>query len=84
MDEDKATCYAIFDRAVKRYSPPFVADNDASAIRMFKAAAVPDSMLARFPEDYVLMKIGHWNDAKGEICGFMPEVVEFGNSEVKS
>jgi hypothetical protein len=60
--------YSILDTKSQLYSPPFVATNDAIAIRMvMDILRNPDNNLSRYPEDHQLMVVGFWDDINGDI-----------------
>ena len=62
--------YSILDTKSHLYSPPFVAQNDAIAIRMvMDILRNPDNNLSRYPEDHQLMVVGFWDEVNGEIMG---------------
>lgn len=68
-------CYSIFDRKALQYHPPFHASTDGSAVRSF-ADLVNDasSTISRHPGDYVLYRIGTYDDQKGQMLGIWPLV----------
>ena len=60
--------YSILDTKSQLYSPPFVAQNDAIAIRMvMDILRNPDNNLSRYPEDHQLMVVGFWDEINGDI-----------------
>ena len=62
--------YSVLDTKSQLYSPPFVAQNDAIAIRMvMDILRSPDNNLSRYPEDHQLMLVGFWDEVNGEIMG---------------
>lgn len=67
----KFKMYSIADTVAETYSCPFYAPNDAVAKRIASDAAVdPASVLSQNPSDFVLYKIGSFDDALGivEAC----------------
>ena len=71
--------YSILDTKSNLYSPPFVAQNDAIAIRMvMDILRNPDNNLSRYPEDHQLMVVGFWDEINGEIMGVekQPKLVD--------
>lgn len=71
--------YSILDTKSQLYSPPFVAQNDAIAIRMvMDILRSPDNNLSRYPEDHQLMVVGFWDEINGEIMGVekQPKLVD--------
>lgn len=68
--------YAIFDSKAAAFLQPFVSSNDGTAARAVRAAAVGQSQLAQFPEDYTLMRVGSFDDVTGRLVGVeLPTVV---------
>jgi len=71
--------YSILDSKSQLYSPPFVAQNDAIAIRMvMDILRNPDNNLSRYPEDHQLMVVGFWDEINGDIMGVekQPKLVD--------
>ena len=71
--------YSVLDTKSQLYSPPFVAQNDAIAIRMvMDILRNPDNNLSRYPEDHQLMCVGFWDEINGEIMGVekQPKLVD--------
>lgn len=58
--------YSIYDRKALIYSPPFFSATDGTAMRSFAQAANDlNTNIGRFPADFVLYRVGQFNDAKG-------------------
>lgn len=61
--------YSIFDSKVGAFMSPFLARTDGEAIRMVAASLfTPNgapSMVAQYPEDFVLFALGEWDDSAG-------------------
>lgn len=58
--------YSIYDSGKKRYSPPYFFDTEADAIRGFiMAAAAPNGMMAKFPQDYSFYFVGDFDFTLG-------------------
>lgn len=57
--------YSIRDVAIGHYAPPFLARSDADAKAMVRDAMEPGSILARFPRDYQLYRIGEMTEKEG-------------------
>lgn len=55
--------YLLFDRVLGTvvYETVFFAPNDAAAIRFLLDNMRPETMLARHPEDFDLVKFGEWD-----------------------
>lgn len=63
--------YSIFDTKALAFAQPFLASNDATAVRMVRGAARdPNTDLHRFPTDYVLVGLADWNEETGTIIPF--------------
>lgn len=62
----KLNCYSIYDRKALQYHPPFFQSTDGAAVRSF-ADLVNDaqSTISRHPADYVLYKVGTYDDQVG-------------------
>lgn len=60
--------FSVYDQKAIAYLQPFFANTEGIAVRMF-TAAVNDTehQFARFAEDYVLYKIGEFDDSTGLI-----------------
>lgn len=68
--------YSIFDKKVSAYGQPFFAKNDGAAMRLVMASTTErNSLLATFPGDYQLERIGSWDDEKGVLEPSKPAVV---------
>lgn len=64
----KMYVYSVLDAKAASYSYPFVAQNNALAIRMFEQTALDqNSMIYKYPEDYTLVVIGTFDDNTGEV-----------------
>lgn len=60
--------YSVRDEKTGIFFQPFFEAHDVVAIRIFKGALrSKDNMLADFPEDYALYRIGYWDDKIGEV-----------------
>lgn len=57
--------YSIRDVAIGHYAPPFLARSDSEAKAMVRDAMEPGSILARFPRDYQLYRIGEMTEKDG-------------------
>lgn len=62
--------YSIFDRKALQYHPPFFASADGSAVRSLQDLVNDlNTTIGRHPNDFVLFRIGYYDDNKGEIVG---------------
>lgn len=59
--------YSIFDVVAGVYSAPFFCVSDVVAVRVFRSAMHPESMIVQFPNDYQLHYIGTFDDSTGLI-----------------
>lgn len=57
--------YSIKDKHVGMYLPPFLASSDDEAKRIVSDSIEPNSVLARFPADYQLVRCGVFNSKIG-------------------
>lgn len=58
--------YSIYDNKSLVYSNPFFAPTDGAAIRIVSDASNDmNTSLGRHPGDYVLYKVGYYDDASG-------------------
>lgn len=60
--------YSIYDKKTLSYGPPVMLENDATAERAF-IGLVSDvsSMLGKYPEDFVMRRLGDFNRDTGFI-----------------
>lgn len=69
----KKSMFSVYDIKAKTYCAPFIATNNAVAIRDFSHAANhPDTPVSQYPSDYILYKIGDFNDETGELMSSLP------------
>lgn len=67
--------YSIFDLKALHYHLPFFAPNDAVAIRSLgDLVNDPQSRISQHPADYVLYRVGHYDDATGGVQPVSPLV----------
>lgn len=60
--------YAVRDTLVGIFLPPFLADNNAAAVRMFgDVVRKGGTPLSEHPGDFVLRRIGWFNRQSGEV-----------------
>lgn len=77
--------YAIRDVAIGHYAPPFLARSDADAKALVRDAMEPGSVLARFPRDYQLYRIGEMDEKEGLVdnkCECVCSVYDLARIEV--
>jgi hypothetical protein len=64
----KVNLYAIYDKITSVFDGPAPGHNDESMMRNFGEVVLKEgSKLNLHPEDFLLMRVGTWNDATGEI-----------------
>jgi len=72
----KFKLYSIYDLVAKSYTPPFMAQSDALAMRsVLTVVRDPASNLAQHPHDFRLFQLAEWNDENGEITPDLPHLV---------
>lgn len=72
----KMNIYSIYDMASAAYMRPFFLQTDGQATRMFgDIAQDAGHEIGKHPEDYVLYKIGLYDDQTGNITPFDPEKI---------
>ena len=70
--------FSIYDDTTELYEPPFVDVNRGSALRRIQdlIKSHPESMYAKFPEQFQLTVIGSWNEKVGDIISEKPVVFQ--------
>lgn len=64
--------YTVFDRKSGVYHAPYFAVSDGAAVRSFADLANdPQTQVGRHPGDYVLYRIGEFDDASGLLSGWV-------------
>ena len=65
--------FSIQDTKAQTFNPPFYQKNHAEAIRTFSKICNDDtSMLSQFPEDFILLHLGAFDDETGELIPTSP------------
>jgi hypothetical protein len=68
------SAYSILDTKTGAYAMPFFLHHDALAIRaVIGVCREADSPISQYSEDYVLYKIGHYDDNLGLLTSCRPE-----------
>lgn len=63
--------FVIYDAAKNIYSAPMAQYNDADAMRAFAHECMKaDSVWNSHPQDFVMYKVGIYNESTGEISAF--------------
>lgn len=73
----KIKIYSVMDSSTGVYALPYYSERDESAIRMF-AMLVNDSrnvLINQHPEDFVLYRIGEFDDDLGVVTGDVPVII---------
>lgn len=65
MTSNQVGLYSLYDKNIGMFCPPFFAQSDDDAKRMVADAIEVDSILARFPSDYLLYRCGTFDSAVG-------------------
>lgn len=63
--EQRVFFYSIKDVGMNFFCPPFLANSDIDAQRMIRDSIEPNSVLARFPRDYHLYRVGSMSSVNG-------------------
>lgn len=62
----KKSLYSVYDVKGKTYDFPFAHQNHETALRAFhQAASDPNNFLNKYPQDYMLMYVGEFDDQTG-------------------
>lgn len=62
--------YAVHDKAVAAFMQPFFCRSDAEALRSFSDACLnPEHQFNRHLSDYVLYRVGLFDDSNGGVIG---------------
>jgi len=69
--------FSIYDNVSELYEAPFVDINKGTALRRINDLMTqnPTSPYAKFPDNFVLMSVGLWNDKTGYIFCDKAEIV---------
>ena len=72
------TLFSIYDKTAELYEPPFVDINKGSALRRIQDLMNnhPESMYAKFPEQFQLTIVGSWNETVADIISAPPVVFQ--------
>ena len=70
--------FSIYDDTTELYEAPFVDINRGTALRRIQDLinSHPESMYAKFPEQFKLCVMGSWNDKAGDIISEKPIVFQ--------
>lgn len=64
--------YAILDSKSQAFQPPFATSNDETAKRMFASFTHQVPTMANHPEDFILYKVGTFDDSTGAVAAASP------------
>lgn len=66
----KMFTYSIFDQATGAYMRPFFARSDEEALREFSnLTRGTENKIADYPQDFILHRVGTWDDKDGILAG---------------
>lgn len=66
----KKNVYSLYDTKACTYSPPMIFGADAEASRSVKSLILSgDNQVAQYPDDFVLVCAGTFNERTGELVG---------------
>lgn len=69
----KLLAFSILDVRVGAYSQPFFTATEAAAVRALLCnSSDPTSAISSFPEDYVLYRVGTFDDSTATFETFLP------------
>lgn len=77
--------YSIKDKHVNMYSPPFLSASDEDARKVISDSVEVGSVLAKFPEDYILVRLAEFDPVKGFVSvetGFVCSMRDIVRSEI--
>lgn len=58
----------LFDRKAEYYLPIWLTENDETARRQFhNLVKDSDTMISKNPEDYIMFKVGKFDDKRGQV-----------------
>lgn len=64
----KYSLYSVFDKELKIYNVPFIAENDIVARRTFiRGASDPNSAVMMFPDKFALYEVALYNQITGDV-----------------
>ena len=70
----KVNIYSIYDTASKLYARPFMLAADGQAVRaVTDIANDAEHEIGRHPHDYILFRIGMFDEEKGELIPEIPQ-----------
>lgn len=74
--EQFLTLYCFKDLKLSKFMPPFFAISDDEAVRnASNIVNYSNSLICKFPEDYVLYKVGQFSETQGIIISVEPTLV---------
>lgn len=80
----KLEIFAILDVKADTFGQPFFMHNTNLATRSFSEACMnPDGEFNKYPLDYVMYKIGDYDDSEGKITGNVPEEIMSAKSAIQ-
>ncbi|WNK15050.1 MAG: nonstructural protein [Microvirus sp.] len=62
----KLSIYSVYDSKTEAFAQPFYMQTKGAAIRAFSELANnKDHQIGKYPSDYGLFELGHWDDVSG-------------------
>lgn len=81
----KYILHSIFDDKTEIFNLPFASITEMDAVRTFSALVNdPQTAVNRFPGDYLLYKVGYYDDHTGGYETFLPLFVTRGSSLINT
>lgn len=66
--------YSVYDTKAQAFGQPFFMQADGIAVRAFtEACNNPEGEFIKYPNDFTLYNIGHYDDSNGAIFSNKPE-----------
>ena len=81
---NRVGAYCVYDRKGNIYNNPYFLSNDMVAIRQLDMMVKnPETMISKYPEDYVLYKVGLFDLLTGELLPLKKEMIMEANNLIK-
>ena len=69
--------YSLLDTKAERCAPPFLASTDNEAARLVAISVARSGTLpAEYPEDFVLIRVGEWDETTGVVTPCVPITIQ--------
>lgn len=80
----KIQMYTVYDAKATTYQSPWFAQTNGVAVRMFiEAVNSQGNLLNKFPDDFMLMHIGHFDDQSAQVVSEKPVSLGTARSFIK-